>query len=288
MKCPICNRDLSEEELLDGIGPCWSCKIEQDNDDYRTGQEYLREVRMPLATGVVHTYNGLIPDMRKSGYTLQEICDHCGVSRERIRQVLEKYYHNPKSGLLSEHKVAELLEVSSFTLACMRKKGAILPVHHGNQWHYDTALIEKVRALVYKPCRLCGKAVKCRTYCPECGKKVRHNRYLVMSPEEKKAHCQRTQSWQKRHPDRWKKMAAKAGRNYRAREKINHWESNPKYLVWRGRIKLGHVVTAVDHEGRFIITEEHDRINLGNVTKDFDHVNPPSGNRRGKYQRSII
>ena len=49
--------------------------------------------------GVVQIYDGLIADMRKEGYTLQEIGDKVktpnhpmGVTKERVRQVLHRFY----------------------------------------------------------------------------------------------------------------------------------------------------------------------------------------------------
>lgn len=42
MECPICHNELPEEELLEGVGPCWACKetIDQEDIEKEINNEY--------------------------------------------------------------------------------------------------------------------------------------------------------------------------------------------------------------------------------------------------------
>ena len=48
--------------------------------------------------------------MRQSGYTLQEIGDYAGVTRERVRQLLFKHCGNIEILMLAEKRVAEEID----------------------------------------------------------------------------------------------------------------------------------------------------------------------------------
>lgn len=65
-----------------------------------------RTARRPIFRPTVYdTYDGLIAQWRGEGYTLQEIGNRVGVTRERIRQILNKYFGNPKYCLMCGKRI---------------------------------------------------------------------------------------------------------------------------------------------------------------------------------------
>ena len=43
MECPICNQEFPEEELLDGVGPCYECKDRIDQQDFEEELKVMEE-----------------------------------------------------------------------------------------------------------------------------------------------------------------------------------------------------------------------------------------------------
>jgi len=111
-------------------------------------------------------------EMRRSGYTLQKIGDHVGVSRERVRQILEEHHVKPESQLLTESKVAKVIGCSIYRLRRVRKQGRLNPLHRGNPYHYyDKADLEKVKLALQRHCPRCGELlpmVHVGKYCSRC------------------------------------------------------------------------------------------------------------------------
>ena len=87
-----------------------------------------------------------IVKMRRSGYTLQEIGDYVGVTRERVRQMLQEHQAKTEAVLLIETKVAKLIGCSTDRLKRLRRQGIVNPMHRGKRFHcYDRAELEKVK-----------------------------------------------------------------------------------------------------------------------------------------------
>ena len=77
-----------------------------------------------------------IVEMRRSGYTLQEIGDYVGVTRERVRQILQEHHVKAEVGLLVETDAAKVLGCSIDRLRKLRKQGILNPMHRGKCFHY--------------------------------------------------------------------------------------------------------------------------------------------------------
>ena len=73
-------------------------------------------------TGVVETFNGEISALRRDGYSLQSIGDVIGVTRKRVRQILNEYYSGTAIPLLAESQVAKLCGCSYMTIRKLQSR----------------------------------------------------------------------------------------------------------------------------------------------------------------------
>lgn len=112
-------------------------------------------------------YDGQIAEMRLEGYTLQQIGEVTGVTRERIRQVLEQKFGRIEPVRCFEAEAARRIGCSACMLATLRKKGVVCPKRLGYHWLYDANEMDKAklaveayrqrRKLVVLKCAQCGK-----------------------------------------------------------------------------------------------------------------------------------
>ena len=90
--------------------------------------------------------------MRQSSYTPQEIGDHLGVTRERIRQILQGNCGNIEIPLLCEKRVAEELGCTPWRLSKLRKQGILNSLRRGKYFHYYRMDdLGKIKLLLQKP-----------------------------------------------------------------------------------------------------------------------------------------
>lgn len=107
-----------------------------------------------------------LKNLREQGYTLQEIGDKYGVTRERIRQLLATHYGTTRlSTLVPRMTLAKLMGHSDDVLLRLEREGLVKPIHHNAQYLYDTKDIEQIsKMLIPKPlivkleriCQICG------------------------------------------------------------------------------------------------------------------------------------
>jgi len=173
---------------------------------------------MSKSTGAYDIYNGLIPEMRKEGHSLQAIGDACGgISKERVRQIIAKYYPGTQVLLLSEAQASKML---GFRLECLRRKNLIILKKTGNRFLYDRNALEKAMLIYYSVhfCKDCGKIIpvaRFRKYCPECAQIRHRNYYPFKTPKQQREHLARNTAWQKAHPERVREIHRKAMRKKR-------------------------------------------------------------------------
>jgi len=172
---------------------------------------------------VVDIYNGAIPDMRRQGYTLQAIGDEIGVTRERVRQILSRYYPGTCTQFLKETQVAKVVGCSPATLRKLCRAGKLSPIPRGKHYLYDREEIEKAYLAVLKTCPHCGSIyMEGFKYCREC--RVEHTRYYYpfMTEEAKKNASLCSKRWQKNNPERYKVIRDRA---------VAKWQKqNPKKI----------------------------------------------------------
>ena len=162
---------------------------------------------------------------RDKGYTLQQIGNLASLSRERVRQLLNKTYGRAKpENMIGITQMQKTLGVNYDTLAGYLKSRGIKP-----RQYYPVEIL----AACKKVCAHCGKEMSIGRvkYCLECGKEyVRYN-YPFLSEEQRRKHVDCCLDWMRRNPERTKIIQRKAGKAYRERE----------------REKIVYLVTAKNH-----------------------------------------
>ena len=209
------------------------------------------------ARSVHEVYNGQIAVWREQGYTLQQIGDRVGVTRERVRQILNKFYADIFPRFPNEESVSKLLGCPPYTLLRLRKEGIITPKRMGRQWRYSPEDIEIIVLALHKNCPVCGKPVPAnRKYCcPECQIARWKNRYRHSSEEAKGKQNACVRDWQQRNPEKCREFRIRAGKRYLEKRKREFWASKPQYIVRRGELK-GKIVTAIGGDRQFLILED--------------------------------
>jgi len=135
--------------------------------------------------GVVQQFNGMIPNMRAAGASLQEIGNYCGVSRERVRQVLGKFYPSNlyPSRVLTREQVARLLGCSGSFLAQLEKRGILHPMRlNRRNLYYRISDLAQTKVIVQEHRKIRRRLPDIELTCEYCGKVFYRRRVNVHSP----------------------------------------------------------------------------------------------------------
>jgi hypothetical protein len=132
-------------------------------------------------------YSLQITEMRRSGYTLREIGDSVGVTRERIRQLLQQHHVNVDILLLSEKRMAKVIGCPVGRIVKLREQGIINSRNHGKRSHYyDTGELEKAKLALQRHCLHCGQPLTMNyigKYCYKCRVGLRGRNYPFLSQQ---------------------------------------------------------------------------------------------------------
>lgn len=170
----------------------------------------------------VEVFDGVIADMRSKGYTLQNIGNVCGVSRERIRQILNEHYpQNLYPDLLTTEQMAKELGMRSNAFVNWifhhnLKPAVKTSIKYGRHlWHKDQ--IPYLLSLRKRFCRICKEPIPFGsnriTLCSDkCYRKSM--RLIHRSPEAQTHHRECVKNWQIAHPERWREIQRKALNKY--------------------------------------------------------------------------
>ena len=124
---------------------------------------------------------------RQQGKTLRQIGDEFGVSRERIRQVLQAEYRTTKYHFFSQLQVAKKLRCSTGTL--LQLVDTVEPKREGKSWLYTEKQVIEMQALIHKlrTCPICG-GYKYYFTSRACWRCRRKHRLELMSEEQREHH----------------------------------------------------------------------------------------------------
>lgn len=196
----------------------------------------------------VAIYNGQIADLRAS-HTLQEIGDICGVSRERARQILNKFY--PDSlypSAFSTSQLALALGISAYCVKHLCERLCISPMRQRgrrkrNFWNPD--IVPKLKEALEHgigKCRMCGnpifypKHVFCSSQCWREGTK-----YKNRSPEQRKRHGKACQRWAANHKEKVAEINKKSMDKYMKKKLATHQYT----IVGKCEVPIGTIVKNV-------------------------------------------
>lgn len=170
-------------------------------------------------------YNGAIAGFRNEGHTLRETGKQFGVTRERIRQILQEHYGGTMvPHLLPEMRAAQLIGCIRGTLKRLRERGIVNPRHSALRYWYSVDDLELAMLALSKNCKHCGGPILRKTlalkYCKKCGAEGARYFYPFMSEEAKKRCHERTTTWRKEHPERVRQISKEANKKYYEPKKL--------------------------------------------------------------------
>lgn len=172
---------------------------------------------------VWETYNGQVKELRNQGLTLQAIGDKVGVSRERIRQILNKHYGTAATPLISRTRLAKIIGCSVPVLTKLEKQGRVKPIHIGFYCLYNRDMAEEAMLALQKQCEHCGEPIPIgfylQKYCPHCSEEYKRYSYPFKSKEAKRKSNDASLKWQKAHPERTKELVRRAQAKFYAKKK---------------------------------------------------------------------
>lgn len=220
-------------------------------------------------TTIFETYNGVIAQMRRSGSTLAEIGNAVGVTRERIRQILNQYYPGTQMSCLKESQLAKVIGCHPKRLIKLRQQGILKPRHTSGLYLYDKDEVEKAMLAIQKLCIHCGEPVPKynQVYCAVCSAEQRRNPYKFRSEEGKKHCIEASRNWQNAHPDRYKEICDRAMQKHLLKCRQEHF-ANTEYIVVQGNtLPIDTIIKAVGFKNWHLILSNGSRISVCNIRK---------------------
>lgn len=175
---------------------------------------------------VMELLNGEIKLLREAGYSLEQIAEKGGVTRERIRQIINRYYPGVKSKLLSERQVAKTFGVSPYTINSLRRRGLIHPVPIGDTHRFDEKAVEEIKAALNRPCRICGNPIfpGNTKLCEKCSAMMRDEKLRLSLPGEREKLKKAVKRWNETHMGEVRILRRNNSAKFRARIAKRNYE----------------------------------------------------------------
>jgi transcriptional regulator with XRE-family HTH domain len=161
-------------------------------------------------------------DLWQQGLSQIDIARACGVSRQRIQQLMAK--HPELFGEREWATSASLAREYAISHASIRGWVEADIVRHSPSGLVSVEDVQTVTlALLDRPCAYpgCEDVINTLTlrqrFCATCSQKVKRYRYPVMDAEERKRTHTYGKRWQQKNPERWAAINKRAQAAYRAR-----------------------------------------------------------------------
>ena len=176
-------------------------------------------------------YDGEVATLR-ADHTLQEIGDKCGVSRQRIKQILDHFYRDRAHlTVLTSGQIALRLGISAARMSRLCEKNNIIPIrkaHHAPAFYSQDVPLRLAEIIASAVCKVCGKHIEWPriSYCSdECYKVYENSRYS-RSLEFRQTHAKAIKRWAEKNPEKLKAI------NRRTQEKrAAKLRANRKYII---------------------------------------------------------
>ena len=164
--------------------------------------------------------NEEIVKLRQLGYTLQDIGNIGGVSRQAISLRLKRY---STSIPIWETEASRIVGCTTDYLIRLRSLGLITPRKIGRHWVYSLEDIKKAQLSTQRTCPNCGTEFVMSgsaKYCSKCSTKRKKYEYPFLSSEAKKKANQSSRNWQKRNPEKVREALRKSREKLKARVSV--------------------------------------------------------------------
>lgn len=218
---------------------------------------------------VWEVYNGEIKELRDQGLTLQAIGDKVGVTRERVRQILNEHYNTAGiSGLIARYQLAQIIGCSEPRLKMLEREGKLNPLHSGRSFFYNRDEAERAVLALQRFCLHCGEPLPLKhsaKYCSKCQKDYRRNAYHFVSKESKRRRIEASESWHRRHPEKTQEIVNRAVAKFMAKKRKEHYATTQYVVVHPGVMPIGSLVKAVGCERSHFILENSLRIPVSHL-----------------------
>lgn len=172
--------------------------------------------------------NQSIKNKRQSGAALSELAAEFGMTKERVRQILNKLDGSTEfQNLTRTTMAAKTLGCSVTVIRTLIRDGVINYVRSGNRYlihSEDLPLLESIvsRRIVKKAerCEVCGGSMpaKRRKYCSDHCMWREHHRRTMSNPERAKRQHLLVRKWQKEHKERFAEITRRAYAKYRQKK----------------------------------------------------------------------
>jgi len=202
---------------------------------------------------VLELLNGDIKRLREAGYSFELIAEKGGVTRERIRQVINKYYPGTEPKTLKETEAARTLGVSGSILGKLRRQGHVHPMKIGHFYRYNEKTLDEARNAMVGSCRICGNPVPAGNskLCKNCSAIMKDPKSRLSLPGERERHHESVKRYRETHKEKIKIGRRKSDANYRASVPKMNYE-NSVYAVRLPHLgfRVGERFKAIDNKDK--------------------------------------
>lgn len=219
---------------------------------------------------VMELLDGEIKLLREAGYSLEQIAEKGGVTRERIRQIINRFYPGVKSKLLSERQVAKTFGVSPSTISSLRRRGLIHPVKIGDTYRFDEKTVEEVKTALNRPCRICGTPIfpGNTKLCEKHSAMMRDQKLRLSLPGERETLKKAVKRWNETHMEEVRILRRNNSAKFRARiSKRNYEISRYKVRLTYPGFKPGEQFKAIGFRDNKLLLADGRMIPIILVTK---------------------